>query len=239
MAGHTNSNADAAEVARFNALASRWWDPQGEMRLLHRMNPVRLAYIRERASLAGQRCLDVGCGAGLLCESLAREGADVTGIDLADESLIVARLHLSETGINNVTYRRATAEDMASANPGAYDIVTCLEVLEHVPDPASTIAACAQLARPGGHLFFSTINRNPGSYLVTVLGAEYLLGLLPKGTHDYERFIKPSELAHWCRQAGLQLLEFKGMTYNPLTQEYRLGQNCDVNYALCCARDAQ
>jgi 2-polyprenyl-6-hydroxyphenyl methylase/3-demethylubiquinone-9 3-methyltransferase len=230
-------NADPAELAKFGALAHRWWDPEGEFRPLHRINPLRLAWIDGLAPLAGREVLDVGCGGGILSEAMARLGANVTGIDLSDPPLRVAELHLLESGLA-VRYEKASAEEKAETHAGRFDIVTCMEMLEHVPDPASTVAACAQLARPGGRVFFATINRNPKSYLFAVIGAEYLLRLLPRGTHDYARFIKPSELAHWCRSAGLRTVELKGMTYNPLTDAYRLADDCDVNYALCCAKDA-
>jgi 2-polyprenyl-6-hydroxyphenyl methylase/3-demethylubiquinone-9 3-methyltransferase len=223
-------NADAAEVARFNALASRWWDPAGEMRMLHRMNPVRTAYIEERAPLPGARVLDVGCGAGLLCESLARAGATVTGIDLAEDSLAVARLHRAESGLPDIAYERAAVEDLAATKPGTFDVVTCLEVLEHLPDPASAVAAAARLLRPGGHAFFSTINRHPLAYVVTVLGAEYVLGMLPRGTHDYARFIRPSELDRWARHAGLALGDVAGLSLDPATMGFRLTGDVRVNY---------
>lgn len=230
------ANADAAEVARFNALASRWWDPEGEMRMLHRMNPVRLAYIAARAPLAGARCLDVGCGGGLLSEALAREGADVTGIDLAEDSLEVARLHQAQSGVSGLRYQRAAAEDMARAQPAAYDVVTCLELLEHVPDPASVVTACASLARPGGRVFFSTLNRTPVAYLVAVLGAEYLLGLLPRRTHDFTRFIRPSELDQWGRQAGLELQDLAGLQTDAAGGSVSLGADVRVNYIACFRR---
>jgi 2-polyprenyl-6-hydroxyphenyl methylase/3-demethylubiquinone-9 3-methyltransferase len=228
-------NADPAELAKFGELAHRWWDPQGEFRPLHELNPLRLGWIDGLAPLAGKRVLDVGCGGGILAEAMARLGASVTGIDLSEKPLKVARLHLLESGLA-VDYRLCSAEDLSIQNEKQFDIVTCMELLEHVPDPSSTIAACARLVKPGGRLFFSTLNRNPKSYLFAVIGAEYLLKLLPKGTHDYARFIKPSELSRWCRDAGLEPLELKGMTYNPLSNQYRLGNDCDVNYALCCAK---
>jgi 2-polyprenyl-6-hydroxyphenyl methylase/3-demethylubiquinone-9 3-methyltransferase len=231
-------NADPAELAKFGELAHRWWDPQGEFRPLHELNPLRLAWIDGLAGLAGKRVLDVGCGGGILAEAMARLGATVTGIDLSEKPLKVAQLHLLESGLA-VDYLKASAEEHSETNSAAYDVVTCMELLEHVPDPASTVAACAKLAKPGGRAFFSTINRNPKSYLFAVLGAEYFLKLLPRGTHDYARFIKPSELSRWCRDAGLQVLELKGMTYNPLTGAYRLGEDCDVNYSLCCQKDAR
>ncbi len=227
----TNSshNADSAEVMRFNALASRWWDPAGEMRMLHRMNPVRAGFIAERVGLAEACCLDVGCGAGLLSEALARAGARVTGIDLAEESLDVARLHRIESGLEDIRYLRSTAEDLATTEAGRYDVVTCLEVLEHVPDPASTVAACARLLRPGGTAFFSTLNRNPRAYFVAILGAEYLLGVVPRGTHDYARFIKPSELDDWARHAGLDLQELAGIEPGR-PRGFRITPNVHVNY---------
>lgn len=231
-----NRNADAAEIARFNALASRWWDPAGEMRMLHRMNPVRVAYIAERAPLAGARVLDVGCGAGLLSEALARSGGIVTGIDLALESLEVARLHQLESGLPRLDYRNMSAEDLAAAEPASFDVVTCLEMLEHVPEPASTVAAIAQLVRPGGHVFFSTINRHPKAYLLAVLGAEYLLGLLPRGTHDYARFIRPSELEAWARSAGLELVDVSGLELDATTGGFKLGDDVHVNYLVHCRR---
>jgi 2-polyprenyl-6-hydroxyphenyl methylase/3-demethylubiquinone-9 3-methyltransferase len=226
-------NADPAELEKFSRLAARWWDPQGEFRPLHEINPLRLEWIAGHAPLSGRDVLDVGCGGGILTESMARRGARVTGIDLSDKALHVARLHLLESKLD-IRYEKSAVEDYA----GAFDVVTCMELLEHVPDPASMVAACARLARPGGHVFFSTINRNPKSYLFAVVGAEYVLGLLPKGTHDYQRFVKPSELAGWCRAGGLATKELVGMTYNPLTRRYRLGRDCDVNYLLCCLRGA-
>jgi 2-polyprenyl-6-hydroxyphenyl methylase/3-demethylubiquinone-9 3-methyltransferase len=229
-------NADPAELAKFGELAHRWWDPEGEFRPLHDLNPLRLAWIDGLAPLQGKRVLDVGCGGGILAEAMARLGAGVTGIDLSDKPLKVAQLHLLESGLA-VDYRLASAEELAAGRAGEFDVVTCMEMLEHVPDPAATVAACAQLAKPGGRVFFSTINRNPKSYLFAVIGAEYILRLLPRGTHDYARFIKPSELARWCRAAGLREVELKGMTYNPLSNVYRLGEDCSVNYSLCCAKD--
>ena len=232
------TNADPAELEKFGALAHRWWDPRGEFRPLHDLNPLRLGWIDGLARLAGKKILDVGCGGGILSESMARLGASVTGIDLSEKPLKVARLHLLESGLS-VDYQFSSAEEYSVLHPNEFDVITCMELLEHVPDPASTIAACARLAKPGGRVFFSTINRNPKSYLFAVIGAEYLLKMLPRGTHDYLRFIKPSELSRWCRDAGLRPLELKGMTYNPVTDVYRLGDDCDVNYSICCARDGR
>ncbi len=225
-------NVDQAELDKFSSLAHRWWDPAGEFRPLHDINPLRLEWIARHAKLEGARVLDVGCGGGILTESMARRGAQVTGIDLSEKALRVAELHLHESGLA-VRYEKAAAEDFS----GEFEVVTCMELLEHVPDPASMVAACARLVRPGGRVFFSTINRNPKAYLFAVVGAEYVLGLLPKGTHDYQRFIKPSELSRWTRAAGLRTEELIGMTYNPITRRYRLGADCDVNYLICCSRD--
>ena len=230
-------NVDPAELAKFNELAHRWWDPAGEFRPLHEINPLRLGWIDARASLDGKSALDVGCGGGILTEAMAQRGASVSGIDLGDKALRIAQVHMLESGVQ-VRYEAVSAEAFAEAHPGAFDVVTCMELLEHVPEPPSTVAACARLAKPGGRVFFSTINRNPKAYLLAVIGAEYVLKLLPKGTHDYTRFIKPSELTRWCRDAGLRPLEMTGMTYNPLTKQYKLGPDCDVNYMLCCAKDA-
>jgi len=229
-------NVDRAEIDKFDALASRWWDPHSEFKPLHDINPLRLDYIDEHAPLAGRRVLDVGCGGGLLSEGMAARGARVTGIDMGEAPLSVARLHRHESGIE-VDYERITAEALAEREPGSFDTVTCMEMLEHVPDPASVIGACARLVRPGGDLFFSTINRNPKSYLFAILGAEYLLRMLPRGTHDYSKFIRPSELERWARQAGLQLRDLTGMTYNPLTGAYRLGDDVDVNYLAWFRKD--
>lgn len=231
------TNVDPAELAKFNELAHRWWDPQGEFRPLHEINPLRLQWIAERAPLEGKAALDVGCGGGILAEAMAQRGASVTGIDLGDKALRIAELHQLESGVK-VRYESASAEEFADLHGSEFDVVTCMELLEHVPEPASTVAACARLVKPGGRVIFSTINRNLKAYLLAVIGAEYVLKLLPKGTHDYARFIKPSELTRWCREAGLQPLEMTGMTYNPLLKKYSLGPDCDVNYMLCCARDA-
>jgi 2-polyprenyl-6-hydroxyphenyl methylase/3-demethylubiquinone-9 3-methyltransferase len=229
-------NVDPAELEKFSQLASRWWDPHGEFRPLHEINPLRLEWIDNRASLAGKQVLDVGCGGGILAEAMAARGARVTGIDLGGKSLRVAELHLLQSKAA-VVYEEASAEQFAERHAGEFDVVTCMEMLEHVPQPSSAVAACARLVRPGGHVFFSTINRNPKSYLFAVVGAEYVLRLLPRGTHDYARFIKPSELSRWARDAGLRTAELIGMTYNPLTQRYRLEDDCGVNYLLRCVRD--
>jgi 2-polyprenyl-6-hydroxyphenyl methylase/3-demethylubiquinone-9 3-methyltransferase len=231
-----NANVDPAELAKFSALAHRWWDPTSEFRPLHEINPLRLAHIERLAGgLAGKRALDVGCGGGILAEAMARQGAQVTGIDLAEKPIKVAMLHAMETD-SPVQYRVVSAEAMAHEAPGAFDVVTCMEMLEHVPDPASTVAACARLAKPGGWVFFSTINRNPKSFLFAILGAEYVLRLLPRGTHEYARFIRPSELAAHCRRASLEVADLTGMTYNPLTKVYALGRDVDVNYLVGCRR---
>jgi len=230
-------NVDQLELEKFSALAHRWWDPNSEFKPLHEINPLRLDYIDKAVRLAGKRVLDVGCGGGILAESMAVRGADVTGIDLAEKSLKVAKLHLLESG-NKVDYRLIAAEAMAQEQPGQFDAVTCMEMLEHVPDPASIVRACAQLVKPGGEVFFSTINRNPKSYLFAVVGAEYLLKLLPRGTHDYAKFIKPSELARFCRDAGLAVEEVVGMSYDPLSKIYSLGDDTDVNYIVRARRNA-
>jgi 2-polyprenyl-6-hydroxyphenyl methylase/3-demethylubiquinone-9 3-methyltransferase len=224
-------NVDPAELDKFSQLAHRWWDPGSEFKPLHDINPLRLDYIDGIAGLRGKRVLDVGCGGGILAEAMAARGATVVGIDMGEKPLKVAQLHLLESGLA-VDYRLVSAENLAAEMPGAFDVVTCMELLEHVPDPAATVQACAGLARPGGRVFFSTINRNPKSYLLAVIGAEYVLRLLPRGTHDYARFIKPSELAAHCRAAGLEVRGITGMTYNPLTKVYALGEDADVNYIL-------
>ena len=228
-------NQDPAELAKFGALAHRWWDPESEFKPLHDINPLRLEWIDARASLLGKRVVDVGCGGGILSEAMARKGARVTGIDLGDKPLGVAQLHLMESGVQ-VDYQLIAAEALAAEQPGAFDVVTCMEMLEHVPDPASTVAACAALLKPGGHAFFSTLNRNPKSYAMAVVGAEYVLKLLPRGTHDYARFIKPSELARMARAAGLDLRALEGMGYNPVSRTYRLTPDTGVNYLAHCVR---
>ena len=221
----------AAEIAKFDSLASRWWDPAGDFQPLHKINPLRLDYIRQRATLPGSKVVDIGCGGGILTESMADLGATVTGIDMAEGPLAVARLHQAESGAK-VEYLQSTAEDLASQRAGQFDVVTCLEMLEHVPTPSTVIAACAALVRPGGEVFFSPINRNPKSFLLAIIGAEYVLRLLPAGTHEYEKFIRPSELETWSRHSGLELQSSIGMHYNPLTREYSLGPNVDVNYIM-------
>ncbi len=228
-----NSNVDTAEINKFEQLASRWWDPNSEFKPLHDINPLRLDFIDERIGLQGKSVIDVGCGGGLLSEAMAQRGATVTGIDMGEAPLAVARLHQQESGVE-VNYERATAEQHAALNPQRYDVVTCLELLEHVPDPASTVRACRDLVRPGGAVFFSTINRNPKAWLLAIVGAEYVLNLLPKGTHDYTKLIQPAELESWCRTAGLNVKELTGMHYNPLTKAYRLGPGLDVNYLAYC-----
>jgi 2-polyprenyl-6-hydroxyphenyl methylase/3-demethylubiquinone-9 3-methyltransferase len=229
-------NVDPAEVAKFDALASRWWDPEGEFRSLHEINPLRLDWIRQHVQMAGTEIVDIGCGGGILAESMAKAGATVTGIDMAEGPLAVARLHQHESGAE-VDYRQATAEELASEAAESFDIVTCLEMLEHVPDPSEVIRSCAELVKPGGHVFFSTINRNPKSFAFAIVGAEYVLKLLPAGTHDYAKFIRPSELESWARPAGLSLKDSIGMHYNPITKEYSLGENLDVNYLMYFQRD--
>ncbi|HEX6795200.1 MAG TPA: bifunctional 2-polyprenyl-6-hydroxyphenol methylase/3-demethylubiquinol 3-O-methyltransferase UbiG [Casimicrobiaceae bacterium] len=229
-------NADPAELAKFSALAHRWWDPQSEFKPLHDINPLRLGWVERIADgLRGKRVLDVGCGGGIFAEALAGLGAEVTGIDLSEKGIGVARLHQYESG-TNVDYRLVAAETLALEMPAAFDVVTCLELLEHVPEPASTVAACSALVRPGGVVVFSTINRNPKSYLQAILGAEYVLKLLPRGTHDWARFLRPSELAGFGRRAQLRLIAMAGMTYNPLTRTYRLADDTSVNYLAAFAR---
>jgi 2-polyprenyl-6-hydroxyphenyl methylase / 3-demethylubiquinone-9 3-methyltransferase len=229
-------NADPLEVEKFSQLAHRWWDPHGEFKPLHDINPLRLNYIDRIAGLRDKKVLDVGCGGGILAESMAARGATVTGIDLSDKALKVAQLHLLETRIP-VNYREVSAEDLAEEAPGQFDVVTCMELLEHVPDPASTVASCATLLKPGGQCFFSTINRNLKAYLMAVVGAEYILGLLPKGTHDYARFITPSELGGFCRRAHLDPMEVTGMSYNPISKVYSLGRDASVNYIISARKN--
>lgn len=230
------TNADPIELEKFSQLAHKWWDTNSEFKPLHDINPLRLGYIDRHAGLAGKTVLDVGCGGGILSESMAGLGANVTGIDLSDKALQVAKLHLLESG-KRVNYRNIAVEDMAAEQPGHYDVVTCLEMLEHVPDPHSVIEACGKLVKTGGWIFFSTFNRNPKSYLLAVIGAEYVLNLLPRGTHDYAKFIKPSELAQSCRNADLNLVGLTGLSYNPRSKVYTLGKDTDVNYMIACRRD--
>ena len=229
-------NIDPEEVAKFDQSASRWWDPNSEYKPLHDINPLRLDYIDDRAVLAGKRVVDVGCGGGILSESMAARGAQVVGVDMSGTALSVAKLHLLESGVS-VDYRQMTAEQLAEEEPASFDTVTCMELLEHVPDPVSLIAACAQLAKPGGQLFFSTLNRNPKSYMLAILGAEYLLNMLPKGTHDFAKFIRPAELAHWLREAGLNLKELTGMRYNPISRRYDLSRDVSVNYLVHAVKE--
>ncbi len=232
------SNVDAQELAKFSELAHRWWDPESEFRPLHQINPLRLAWIDQLAGLAGKQVLDVGCGGGILSEAMAGKAKHVTGIDLAARPLGVARLHAMEAGVANLEYREIAAEALAAERPGQYDVITCMEMLEHVPDPGSIVRACHTLVRPGGWVFFSTLNRNPKSFLFAIVGAEYVLNLLPRGTHEYARFIKPSELARWCREAGLELQASRGMEYNPFTRRYWLSGDTSVNYLFACRKPA-
>ncbi len=228
-------NADPLEIQKFSELAHRWWDPTSEFRPLHEINPLRLEWINAKVPLAGKRVIDIGCGGGILAESMARKGADVTGIDLSEKALKVADLHSLESGVN-VRYKLIAAEAMAAEEAGQYDVVTCMEMLEHVPDPAAIVQACAALVKPGGHVFMSTLNRNPKAYLFAVLGAEYILRLLPKGTHDYDKFITPAELSQFARSAGLDVNSMRGMGYNPLTKIYSLNNDTSVNYLVACTR---
>ena len=229
---HPTENADPAELAKFSDLAHRWWDPESEFRPLHQINPLRLAWIDDLVPLKSKRVVDIGCGGGILADSMARKGADVLGIDLATKALRVAQLHALEAQTEGVTYREISAEKLADEQPASFDVVTCMEMLEHVPDPASVVRACATLVKPGGWVFFSTINRNPKAFLFAIVGAEYVLNLLPRGTHEFAKFIKPSELASYARAAGLDLQHTRGMEYNPLTRHYWLSANTSVNYML-------
>ena len=238
MKQESELNLDPREIDKFDGLAQRWWDPDGDFKPLHDINPPRLDYIAERVDLDGARVLDIGCGGGILAESMAGRGARVTAIDMAESPLAVARIHQQISGVQ-VDYRRSTAEQEAESSPGGYDLVTCLEMLEHVPDPSSVVAACARLARPGGHVFFSTINRNLKSFVMAIVGAEYVLRILPRGTHEYEKLIRPSELAAWVRNAGMDVQDVTGMHYNPLTRNTRLGGNVDVNYILHACRGTE
>ena len=231
-------NADPQELAKFSDLAHRWWDTESEFRPLHQINPLRLDWIEAHVALAGKRVLDVGCGGGILSDSIARRGANVLGIDLSAKALKVAQLHALEADTPNVEYREVSAEALAVEQPGGFDVVTCMEMLEHVPDPSSIVAACTSLVKPGGRVFFSTINRNAKAFLFAIVGAEHVLQLLPKGTHEYAKFIRPSELAQWCRNAGLELLETRGMQYSPITRRYWLSSDTSVNYLLACRRPA-
>ncbi len=232
---HEQINVDHAEVNKFEELAARWWDPHSEFKPLHEINPLRLDYIDRIAPLAGKKVLDVGCGGGILSESMAGRGARVTGIDMGEAPLQVARLHLLESGYD-INYERIPVERLAAEEPATFDVVTCMEMLEHVPDPASVVTACSRLVKPSGHVIFSTINRNPKSYLFAIIGAEYLLKLLPKGTHDFAKFIRPSELSGWIRHTGLQSVDMTGLSYNPFTREYSLGRDVDVNYMIATVK---
>lgn len=234
----TTVNADPQELAKFGDLAHRWWDPDGEFRPLHQINPLRLDWIAGQAELPGRDVLDVGCGGGILAESMARRGARVLGIDLSVKPLRVAQLHAMEAGVADLSYREVAVEQLAAERPASFDVVTCMEMLEHVPQPASVVAACAALVKPGGWVFFSTLNRNAKSFLFAIVGAEHVLKLLPKGTHEYARFLRPSELARFARDAGLEPLQLKGMSYHPLTRRYALGEDTDVNYLMACRRPA-
>jgi 2-polyprenyl-6-hydroxyphenyl methylase/3-demethylubiquinone-9 3-methyltransferase len=235
----TTLNADPQELAKFSELAHRWWDTESEFRPLHEINPLRLGWIEERIRLSGKRVVDIGCGGGILSDAMARRGADVLGIDLAGKALKVAQLHAMEADTPSIEYREVAAETLAAEMPAQFDAVTCMEMLEHVPEPASVVKACATLAKPGGWVFFSTINRNAKAFLLAIVGAEHVLRLLPKGTHEYARFIRPSELAQWCRAAGLTLSATRGMEYNPLTRRYRLSDDTTVNYLVACRKPAE
>ena len=234
----TQSNVDAAEVAKFSELAHRWWDQESEFKPLHQINPLRLSWIQETVSLPGKRVLDVGCGGGILSDAMARAGANVLGIDMSAKALGVAQLHALEVQTQNIAFREITAEDLAAEQPGQFDVVTCMEMLEHVPDPASVVQSCAKLVKPGGHVFFSTINRNPKAFMLAIVGAEYVLGMLPKGTHEFAKFIKPSELAGFCRQADLVVERMRGLEHNPLSGRYWLSADTSVNYMVSTRKDA-
>ena len=233
------TNADPQELAKFSDLAHKWWDPESEFRPLHEINPLRLNWIDQLAAIQGKTVVDVGCGGGILAESMARKGATVLGVDLADKPLKVAQLHAMEAGVANLDYRAVAAEQLAAEQPSHFDVVTCMEMLEHVPEPASVVQACFTMAKPGGWVFFSTINRNPMAFIQAIVGAEYVLKLLPRGTHEFARFIRPAELARWARDAGLDLVQFKGMGYNPLTRRYSLHDDTQVNYLLACRKPLQ
>lgn len=234
----TTLNADPAELAKFSELAHRWWDTESEFKPLHQINPLRLAWIQTLVPLAGKTMVDVGCGGGILADSAARQGAEVLGIDLSTKALKVAQLHALEAETPNVTYREVSAEALAAEAPGSMDVVTCMEMLEHVPNPASVVEACARMVKPGGWVFFSTLNRNPMSFIQAIVGAEYVLNLLPKGTHEYAKMIRPSELAHYCREAGLEIQATKGLSYNPLTRRYSMNNNTQVNYLFASRKPA-
>lgn len=234
----TQSNVDAAEVAKFSELAHRWWDQESEFKPLHQINPLRLSWIQETVPLSGKRVLDVGCGGGILSDAMARAGANVLGIDMSAKALGVAQLHALEVQTQGIAFREITAEDLAAEQPGQFDVVTCMEMLEHVPDPASVVKACAKLVKPGGHVFFSTINRNPKAFMLAIVGAEYVLGMLPKGTHEFAKFIKPSELAGFCRQADLVVERMRGLEHNPLSGRYWLSADTSVNYMVSTRKDA-
>ncbi len=233
------TNADPQELAKFSDLAHKWWDPESEFRPLHEINPLRLDWIDRLASIKDKTVVDVGCGGGILAESMARRGANVLGVDLADKPLKVAQLHAMEAGLANIDYRSIAAEALAAERPAQFDVVTCMEMLEHVPDPSSVVKACADMVKPGGWVFFSTLNRNPKAFLMAIVGAEYVLKLLPRGTHEFAKFIQPAELVRWARLAGLNHVEFKGMGYNPLTRRYSLHQDTSVNYLVACRKPLQ